>query len=78
MPSATGHGITRDPLTVRCLGAEPVFHALSGCCDIVATIRSGTAPDPVTELVDLGAIVQSVLIRLLTHPAPDAHHAACL
>ena len=34
-------------------------------------IQSGTAPNPVAQLVDLSAILQGVEIWLLTHPAPE-------
>ena len=75
MAGAAGEGVASDPLAVWYLEGEPIFYALSDCCDIVQDIQSGTAPNPVAQLIDLSAIVQGVEIWLLTHPAPEAQHA---
>lgn len=74
MVGAASEGVASDPLAIWYLEAEPVFYALADCCTIVQDIQSGSASNPVAELVDLSAIVQGVEIWLLTHPAPNARH----
>ena len=78
MSCAANSGVASDPLAVWYLEAEPVFYALSDCCDIVRDIRSGALDFPLKHLHDLSAMTQDSELWLLTNPSPGPRHGEYL
>jgi hypothetical protein len=74
MPFAASEGIGADPLAVWYLEAEPVFYALSDCCDIIRSVQSSTTGLTTAYLHDLSSMIQESEIWLLTNPAPNPLH----